>query len=368
MISKIQLLILLIFFLTCNAGASSIADSTKNQEVKFEGMTRTLVKLLKTRMPGNFTIGDYEISLESLVDDDIAGVFDCDSVIMHYLTEAGENANYEMLSYEIENMIQSRFNYDNSFLYVIVTSDTTNEGMYINMAVDQGIEVPLPVVLHASDTSFSTSFDTLCKVEFNASIDLFINTSIALSGPLNRAVQVRINTFTFELTSLEDEESTNDDCYNTETDSIYYSVLIQNPPETIPFDYGGVKFDAATRCFKLQAGSSWYLKPGGEGDVVNDEGESYKLTIEQIEKGDYIWEKYEYGSVEMGFVMIPAGKEWDSIPDFLDRAELQYHVEDVFDENSLEQIQVCCDLSLSDNVTVRNKKFFFKPDLKADPE
>jgi hypothetical protein len=120
-------------------------------------------------------------------------------------------------------MIESKFDYDDGFLYVSVHSDTTEEGMYFNFSLAMKKPFSLPVVLNASDTSFSTSFDTICSVEFNADIDLFINTAVALSGKPSQAVQVRVNTFTFEVSSLPDDEISSDYCFNTETDSVYYS-------------------------------------------------------------------------------------------------------------------------------------------------
>jgi hypothetical protein len=341
-------------------GDEQLTDTTRNQGVKFEGLTKTLASLLKTRTPKSIFVGDYEISLENLIDDDIAAVFDCDSLIMQYLSEAGDEATYGMLSYEMSHLIESRFEYNDGYLYVNVFSDTTANGMSFNISITRGKPVSLPIVLHASDTSFSTSFDTTCMVVFNADIDLFVNAALAIADSQSRATQVRINTFTFEISSNPDEEISPYDCFNSESESAD-STLIQNPPSVIPFDIEGMPYCAAARCFSIFARSFWYLSPADAGDCAVDDGISCTLTFEQIEKGDFIWEESHYSSLEAVLIMIPANEDWDSLPASENRAEFHYTVDDLFDENSLEQISLCCDYYIKDGVTARNRKYVHKP-------
>jgi hypothetical protein len=128
-----------------------------------------------------------------------------------------------------------------------------------------------------------------------------------------------------------------------------------------------------TRCFYLHSFSSWYLSSSQDEEVdyaddEDDEDESPILSFEQIERGDFNWEGFNYGSFETAFVMIPADKEWDSVPEWLDRVEFQYSVEEIFDDGSLEEIQLCCDMDLSDDVTLRNKRNFFIPEKVVKQE
>jgi hypothetical protein len=365
--STIQASLCLFLFMVClfpghvsAAGEEQLTDTTRNQGVKFEGLTKTLASLLKTRTPRSIFVGAYEFSLENLIDDDIAAVFDCDSMVIQYLSEAGDWATYGMLSYEMSHLIERRFEYNDGYLYVNVFSDTTADGMYFNISINRGKPVSLPVVLHASDTSFSTSFDTTCMVVFNADIDLFVNAALAIADSQSRATRVRINTFTFEISSNPDEEISPYDCFNSESESAD-STLIQNPPRVIPFDIEGMPYCAAARCFSIFARSFWYLSPADAGDYVVDEEISPTLTFEQIEKGDFIWEESHYSSLEAILVMIPADEEWDSLAASERRVEFQYTVDDLFDQNSLEEISLCCDFYINEGVTVRNRKYVHKP-------
>jgi hypothetical protein len=342
------------------AGEEQHTDTTHNQGVKFEGLTKTLASLLKARIPRNIVVGAYEISLENLIDDDIAAVFDCDSMIMQYLSEAGDEATYGMLSYEMSHLIERRFEYNDGYLYVDVFSDTTADGMYFNISISRGKPVSLPIALHASDTSFSTSFDTTCTVAFYADIDLFINAEMAIADSQSRATQVRINTFTFEISSNPDEEILQNDCFSGEYETDDLSVLIHYPPGIIPFDIEGKSYSAAARCFSLYAKSFWFLSPSDAGDCVVDDGVSHTLNFEQIEKGDFIWEESHYSSLEAILVMIPSDEEWDSLSVSESRAEFQYAVDDLFDENSLEKISLCCNFYLKEGITARKRKYVYK--------
>ncbi len=338
------------------------ADTTQQQGVPFTGLTQTLSNLLKTRNPAGFVLGSYEVFPEDLIEKDMASIFDCDSVISRYLDEAGDWATYDMLSYEMSRAIESRFHYDDGYLYVIVSSDTTAGGMYFNISISRGRPVSLPVVLHASDTSFSASFDTSVTAIFNADIDLFVNAAQAIADSQSRATRVRINTFTFEISSDPDNEEFSDyDFCNDESEDGDFSPWIQNPPETIPFNIGGTQYCAAVRCFALYAKTYWYLNPADALSDFEDEGFSHTLTFEQIEKGDFSWGQSHLSSLMADMVMIPADEDWDSIAVSENRVEFEYIVDDLFDENSLEQISLCCDFRIKDGVTLRNKKYRLRP-------
>jgi len=307
-------------------------------------------------------LGDYEIFPEDLVDNDIAGLFNCDSAIIKYISEPGGEATYEMLAYEISRDIESRFVYEEGFLHVNAFSGETDEGMYVNISLTREKPVSIPVVLNASDSSFSTSFDTTCRVVFEASIDLFLDAGMALADSQSQAMQVRINTFTFEITSAPDEDYTYEDCYGLELGpGDGYSSLVENPPVFIPFEIKGRQYTAAPRCFSLNAKTYWHLVPADPESYSYEEGESPVLTYEQIERGDFTWEHWPISSLKVNLVMLPAEEDWNTLEDSENTAEFEYIVDDLFDENSLEQISLCCNLWYVEGVTLRGKKHVLKP-------
>jgi hypothetical protein len=58
--------------------------------------------------------------------------------------------------------------------------------------------------------------------------------------------------------------------------------------------------------------------------------------------------------------MIPAEEQWDSLT-FAEKSNgFSYIVDNLFDNEGLEQISLCCDYSVKDGVTVRNKEFVLK--------
>jgi hypothetical protein len=341
-------------------GSEQLSEVSQRHGVKYDGLTGTLVNLLKTRTPENFVIGAYEISMEDLIDTDMASLFDCDSVINNYISEAGEEASYEMLSDVLKNRIEDRFAGDDGSLFVNVSSDTTADGLYINFSIFRDKQVSIPIVLNASDTSFSTSFDTTCIVKFESDIDLFINAGKVNSGSKNDGVRIRINKLTFDLTSgSEYEEHTGDsDCQDYgSSDS---AIFVPKPEKTIPFYLEGKKYSAAARCFSIYAISYWYLAPEGATDFVIDEGECYTLTYRQLEKGEFKWDNENLSSFSTNLIMIPAEEQWDSLAFAEKSNQFSYTVDNLFDESGLEQISLCCDYGVMEGVTARNKKYLLK--------
>jgi hypothetical protein len=352
-------------------------DTMQQPGVKFTGLTQTLTNLLKTRTQKSFILGEYEIFLEDLIDDDVSGVFDCDSVVIQYLSTTDVVPTYEGLTYEMSSFIESRFVYDDGYLYVNILADTTKDGMYFNISVTRGKPIRLPVVLQASDTSFSTSFDTTLTAVFNADIDLYVNVEMANAGEESRATRVRINTFSFEITTHPDEDFTYIDCYDSEQEeSEDFYELIGDSSKFIPFETGGIQYCAVPRCFSIYAKTYWYLNPDDEEHVEYEEGVDTELTFEQIEyeegvnpaltfeqieKGAFRWDESHLGYVKADLLMLPADEEWDSLLLSKNHTEFQYIVDDLFDEFSLEQISLCCGIDVHNGVTVRNKKYVLKP-------
>jgi hypothetical protein len=358
-VSKLSLLLFVIPGFVFGPGSEQLSEVSQKHSVKYAGLTKTLVNLLKTRTPRNFVIGAYEISMEDLIGTDIATVFDCDSVTNNYMSEAGEGASYEMLSDVLKNKIWERFKSDGT-LFVNVSSDTASDGFFINFSIFKDKPVSIPIVLNASDTSFSTSFDTTCTLKFESDIDLFINAGKVNSGFKKDGVRIRINKLSFELTSgSENEEQTDEsDCQDNESsDSSGY---VPKPQKTVPFYLGGKKYSAAARCFSINAISYWYLTPADATDFVIDEGQCYTLSYKQLEKGDFKWDNENLGSFSTRLIMIPEEEKWDSLAFAEKSNRFSYTVDNLFDDEGLEQISLCCDYGLNEGITARNKKYVLK--------
>jgi hypothetical protein len=353
-------LLILIFIIRSSGLISAndqLPDTTRNTGVPFTGLTKTLANLLKIRTPETILLGAYEIDPEKLIDDDLAEVFDCDSVIMQYLSDEEEIATYEMLSYEMRQTIESRLTNEESFLYVDVMSDTTASGMFFNITVNMSRPVSIPVVFNASDSSFYTAFDTTCTVEFNADIDLFVDAELALKDSASRATTIRINNFTTELYSVPWDEFEYYECFDCDWDSINYSALTEDSLKVIPFIINDIPFNASEVCFVLYAKTFWYLSPSDPNSYFTDEGETPVLSFEQIEKGEFNWEKSHLSALETAMVMIPATGSRDSLEASENRAIFQYTVDDLFDRESLEQIGLHSDSYINEGATLRTSRY-----------
>ncbi len=332
------------------------ADTTRQQGVKYVGLTKTLTSLLNTRPSSTILLGANEISLENLVDDNIAAVFDCDSAAGVYLSEAGDEATYEMLAYEMSKMIESQFVYEDGYLYVNVLPEAYGDSMHFNISINRGLEIAVPVLFNASDSSFTTAFDTTCTLEFNADIDLFVDAGLAMQDPASRATSIRINTFTVELYTIPWDDFVYYDCFDCDLDEIDYQALTEEPPGLFPFMIDGRQCNAAHRCFVLYAKSFWYLNPAEAPPYREDEETNPTLSFEQIEKGDFTWEEARLSALESVIVMLPADENWDSLPVSENRAIFQYTVDDLFDGESLEQIWLYSEIHIDEDVTLRRRK------------
>jgi hypothetical protein len=341
-------------------GSERPSDVSQRHGVKYAGLTKTLDNLLKTRTPRNFVVGAYEISMEDLIDTDITSLFDCDSIINKYISEADEGASYGMLSDILKNRILERFKSNDGSLFINVNTDSTSDGMYINFSIFRDIPVTIPVVLNASDTSFSTSFDTTCTLKFESDIDLFINAGKVNSGSNGDGVGIRINKLSFELTSSDKDEGQTDDSDCQDNESSDSSRYVPKPQKIIPFYLEDKKYSAAARCFSINAISYWYLTPPDATDFVIDEGLCYTLSYNQLEKGEFIWDNENLGSISTRFVMIPAEEPWESLVFAEKSNEFSYSVDNLFDDEGLEQISLCCDYGVNEGVTARNKKYILK--------
>jgi hypothetical protein len=362
-LSSIQKLLIYVYLIPCLilvTGAKQLPEIPQKQNVKFVGLTKTLTNLLKTRTPKSFVIGAHEISMENLINKDITSLFDCDSVINNYLSTAGEGATYEMLSYELRNAISERFEGDDGTTFVIVNSDTISDGLFFNFSIYRDRPVSIPIVLNASDTSFSTSFDTTCTVKFEADIDIFLNTKKINKGSQGQGVGIRINKFIIELTSgsESDGQSDNTDCRNYDSDDT--SRYIPEPQKKIPFCLDGKKYSAAARCYSIYAISYWYLAPSDAKDFVIEEGQCYTLSYKQLEKGQFKWDNVNLSSFSTILTMIPSEERWDSLAFAEKSDEFSCFADNLFDSEGFEQLSFSGDYSLKDGVTVRNKKFVLK--------
>jgi hypothetical protein len=355
--TSLLLLIFIILSVSPACGTEQLPDTTRNQGVPYIGLTKTLTNLLNARTPQTILLGAYEIDPEKLVDDDMAAVFDCDSVIMQYLSDEEENATYGMLSYEMSRAIENRLTHEYEFQYVNVMSDTTANGMFFNITVSLTRPVSIPVLFKASDSSFSVAFDTTCTVEFNADIDLFVDAVLAIKDSVSLATSIRINTLTVELYSEAWDESEYHDCFDCDWDSIDYSTLAEDSREVIPFTINDIPFNATGLCFILYAKTFWYLSPSEPGSDFTDEGEAPVLTFEQIEKGEFLWEDFHLSTLEAAMVMLPVTESSDTLQVSENRATFQYTVDDLFDKESLEQIWLHSETYVNEGATLRTGRY-----------
>jgi len=353
--------VLIPFFLYCLlkpvCGSEQLPDTTRNIGVPFTGLTKTVTSLLKTRTLQPVLLGAYEIYPENLIDDDLAAVFDCDSVIMQYLSDAEQDATYEMLSYEMSRAIEGRLSNDDGFLYVDILSDTTGSGMFFNIAINMSRPVSVPVVFIASDSSFSASFDTTCTLEFTADIDLFVDAAMALRDSASRACSIRVNSFTVGLYSVPWDEFEYYECFDCDWDEIDYQKLTEDSGRLFPFIIDGTYYNATTNCFILYAKSFWHLSPADASSFIEDEETAHTLSFEQIEKGNYTWDESQLSALETAMVMLPADESWDSLPESENRATFQYTVDDLFDGESLEQIWLYSGFNINDQTTLRTRRY-----------
>lgn len=354
--SRFAVLILLILSPGVVSGEVQPRDTLQNKGVQFAGLTNTITSLLKTRNRQPALIGSNETDLESLIVNDLAEVFSCDSIISQYLDAEGENATYGMLAYELRREIESRFDNNDGFLNVDVMSDTTTDGLFINFSIYAEKPVSVPVIFTASDSSFSTRFDSVCTAEFNADIDLFVDVSMAERDSLTRAISIRINTFTIGLYSVPWDEFEYHDCFECEPDSVLYSALAADTGHLFGATIDGQPYNAALQCFILYVKSYWYLDPTDTGSYDGDEYIPPTLTYEQIENGDFTWEVSHLNALETGIVMLPAAEKWDSVSISENRELFHFSVDDVFNEESLELISLCCNHHIEDDVTFRRGK------------
>jgi hypothetical protein len=361
--SYIQKLFTAAFIIPCFfvvIGSKQLPEITPEQDVKFAGLTKTLTNLFKTRNPKKFIAGAYEISMENLINKDIATIFDCDSVINKYLSESGEDATYEMLSDILENTFRDHFDNEDGSFFVNVLADTTSDGLHFDFSVFSEKPVSVPIILNASDSSFSTSFDTTCTVKFEADIELFVNTKIANTGFAEKAARIRINKYLFELSSDTDTEGhLNEDNYGDRvTPDI--SEFVKKPQKTLQFNIEGEKYTAAIRDFELSARSYWYLTPPDATDFMENEEHCYTLLYEQLGKGEFKWDNINLSSFIVDLIMIPETEKWDSLTVSEQNSEFTYNADDLFSDEGSEQISLCCDYSVKDGVSVRSKRYALK--------
>ncbi len=353
---RLLVCILIIPFLSWIAGSEDFTASRLEKGVEYSGLTRTIVSLLKTRTPGSIVIGSNEFSVEDLFSTDIASIFDCDSVISSYLTEAGENASYGILSDALRNSIMDRIKEEDGDMFVHISSDTIPGGMFFNFYVNICKPVTIPVMLAASDSSFSTSFDTICTAEFETDLDLFIDAGMVNSGKEKDGLSIRINRFSFELTS--DPEAGDlayeNGCQDDESGGTFD--FTGEPEMVFPFFIEGNQFTATARCLSLYAKSYWYLSPEEENSFDIDEGESYTLTYGQLEKGDFQWDDVNLSSFRADLALMPAGEKWDSQSFAGKGNEFSYWADDLFSDDGNEQVYLCCNFEVSGLVTVRKSK------------
>ena len=322
-----------------------------------EGVTQTIEALLKTRNIERFSIGETEISVEDLFGIDIPKIFVCDSAIREYLEEAEGFLYYGSLSNAMEEKIRSEIEEDSIEMFVYVNSDSTADGMYFNYDLYGTKPVTIPIILKASDNSFSTSFDTTCMAKFEANIDLFLNSKKILSGPTGKGIGIRINKYSFELTSqpsFEGEEENYED--NNEEEYADTSIVYEGRENKILFTLGNEILEAVPERVSISIISNWYLSASKSANSNDSEEEADILTYEQLKKGNFKWEVSNYGSINTGLILIPLIDKGDSISVIEKENTFNYKSNDLFSDDTNDEISLCCNYSLKEGVKLKHKK------------
>lgn len=348
---------LLIIILT--AFPVQLSANTKSKAIKYTGLTKTLGSLLSSRPVKSIHIGAWDIPPSKLFDADISRVFDCDSVIGRYLDEAGDDATYEMMADMMKTTIKERFKSEDGELFVSVTADTTSDGMYFKFEVLRVLPVHLPVILDASDGYFSTAFDTTCNAKFEADIDVYVNTGMALKDLRAKAVRIRINKYAVDLYTGSDPEYVSDDSGTRVPIEEADTPVASEPDYPVPFRIEEKHFSAGIGEFSVYASVSWYLSPDGTSDFSDDDGNTFIVSCEQLEKGNYRWDVPCMSSMTLNMVMLPSGEKWDSVTIADNSSSFSYVVENLFDDSVPEDISLCCDYFVKEGVTARNRRFTY---------
>jgi hypothetical protein len=320
-----------------------------------EGLTKTIETLLKTRNIKRFSIGETDMPVEDLFGIDIPKIFDCDSVIREYLDNAEGFAYYGSLSYEMEDKIRSEIEKDSLDMSVSVSSDSTADGMYFNYDLYGTKPVKIPIILKASDNSFSTTFDTTCLVKFEANIDLFLNSKKILSGPTGKGIGIRINKYSFELTSQPSFEEENNE-ENNEVEDADTAFVYEWRKNKILFSVGNDTLEAVPEKVSIYVISNWYLSASKSANSINTEEEADILTYEQLKKGKFKWEVSNYGSINTELILIPLIDKGDSISVIEKENTFNYKSDDLFSANDKDEISLCCNYSLKEGVNLKHKK------------
>jgi hypothetical protein len=355
--SRIAILVFVLTGFCCHADAQCTQDGTTTQHVEYSGLTKSIVGLLRTRHPGNFVIGDYEIAIESLIDSDIAAVFDCDSAINQYITESGENASYGMLSDVIKNAIMGNFEQTDGSLFVIIESDTTTEGFYIHFAIESERPVSIPVSLNASDSSFSVSFDTTCIARFEAELELSFNPNKVNAGYPQEGIGIRINRFNFTVFSGSDSYHETDDCETTLISSADYLPFIG---KAVPFMLENKKYRAIPGCMKIYAQTYWYLEPTDSIYQGSEYDESPLLTYKTLQEGAFKWEYSYLGSFYADMLVLPDSGPLDSLTLSDSSNMFHYSSDNLFEDSGMEDISFSGDIDLKEGITARNRRYLLK--------
>jgi hypothetical protein len=322
-----------------------------------EGLTKTIETLLKTRNIKLFSIGETDMSVEDLFGIDIPKIFDCDSVIREYLDKTEGFAYYGSLSYAMEDKIRSEIEKDSLDISVSVSSDSTADGMYFNYDFYGTKSVTIPIILKASDNSFSTTFDTTCLVKFEANIDLFLNSKKILSGPTEKGIGIRINKYSFELTSqpsFEEGEENNEE--NNEEEDADTAFVYEWRKNKILFTIGNDIQEAVPEKVSIYVISNWYLSASKSANSINTEDEADILTYEQLKKEKFKWEVSNYGSINTELILIPLIDKGDSISVIEKENTFNYKSDDLFSDNNKDEISLCCNYSLKEGVNLKHKK------------
>lgn len=238
-----------------------------NPPIEYSGLTKTLVSLLQSRAPSVIRIGTNRIAVEALFPDDTSSWFDCDAVMYEYL-DSTEEPYYESLADRIENAIYEKFEGNEGQLFVHAEAEAEDENVTIGIYVHRSSLVRVPVELRASDGSFGVSFSVLRPLEYEANIELLLNTEIVNAESVGSdrfldGMRIRIETLSLEL-GAESDDGDLADGMNAEMD------------EPVRFFIDGQEYPARISSCDIHSLSAWYLDDPSitDADLTGDDIDS----------------------------------------------------------------------------------------------
>jgi hypothetical protein len=270
--------------LACTGVAFSLgSELTPSDEIAFNGLTGTLENIIASRSGTKVMIGSYSIYVDDLIDEDIASVSTCDSLLKEYL-DGDEECNYGQFSDIIRQTIIDNFDDKSGFLFTNVTASEEVNIIHISIAIDYGKTMLLPVYIETVDEALKISFTVPCTVEYSFAVNFEIDSDKVLNGTGAQGVSIEIEQFMIELKAFDGE-------WNHKLNIVHDDAIR----------------DASIADFDIHVAFNWYLC-----DAEGNDPDTRYLSYEQIGNGEYAWQLDATSSMSFSIATETAEQEGDS--------------------------------------------------------